>query len=294
MSLSTSEKAMATELSASTETLGSTSLTNWQRLWRCVREKRLPVRLKQLAPKIMSRLSGQTVIYCRNGHKRFLKFRVNDKSLAYPILDEIFNAQVYFPTINSRAKFEIKRGETVIDIGANVGLFAACAANLSRSGKVYCFEPSQDNFARLEYHRWHNGLDNMVLINKGVSDRAETTKLYLLDENCGAHSIVLNKGDGLRFAEDKYELIECISLQQVFDEYEIDRCHFLKLDCEGAEANILAALPAPYFKRIDRVALEYHANVDVLALAELLHGHGFEVTIKGYPEKWGLVFAIKH
>lgn len=284
---------MTTGLQAFAEESLEVALTNWQKIRRCIRERRLPARLKQIVPELLGKLSKQRVIYCQRGRKKFLKFKVDDKCLAYPILDEIFNAQVYFPTINSRAKFEIRRGETVIDIGANLGLFAAYAANQSHNGKIYCLEPSRDNFARLQYHRQHNGLDNMVLINKGVSDRAETVKLYLMDENCGGYTTMPDNADRLQFAEEKYELIECVSLQQVFDEYGIERCHFLKLDCEGAEAKILAALPAPYFRRIDRIAMEYHANVDVLALAELLYSHGFAVTIRGYPERWGLIFGIK-
>ncbi|MGE0882725.1 MAG: FkbM family methyltransferase [Blastocatellales bacterium] len=251
------------------------------------------MRLKQIVPEVLSKLTGERVVYCAGGRRRFLKFKVDDKSMAYPILDEIYNARVYFPTLNSRMKFDIKRGDTVIDIGGNIGLFAACAANLSHFGKVYCFEPNKDNFARLSYHRQCNGLDNLVLINKGVSDRTETVKLYLLDENCGAHSTVLDKDDGLKFEADRFEIIECISLQQVIDDNEIERCNFLKLDCEGAEARILMGLPAHYYKRIDRIALEYHANIDVLALSKMLYGYGFEVTIKGFPEKCGLIFAIK-
>lgn len=268
-------------------------LTSWQKIRRCVRERRLPVRLKLLAPELMGKISGQSVVYCGRGRRKFLKFDLADRKMADLILDEVYNAQVYFPIIDRRTGFEIKRGDTVIDIGANVGLFAACAASLSRTGKVYCFEPSRDNFARLQYHQKRNGLDNMVLVNKGVSDKVETIKLYTLDENCGAHSTVLDKGDGLNFVAEKYEAIECVPLRQVFDEHAIERCDFLKIDCEGAELDILSALPDDYFKRIERIALEYHTNVNPLELAELLHARGFSVIIKGFPMKWGLIFATK-
>jgi FkbM family methyltransferase len=267
-------------------------LSDSEKLWRCVKERRLPVRLKRFVPDLLGKISGQAVVYCRGGYRKFLKFKLDDKGMADLILDEIFHSQVYFPTITSRTKFEIKRGETVIDIGANIGLFATCAASLSRTGKVYCFEPSKDNFARLQYHRQHNGLDNIVPINKGVSDKAETLKLYLVDDNCGAYSTV-DQSVGLNTDQENYEQIECVPLQQVFDEHSIARCHFLKIDCEGAELKILSALPAEYFTRIDRIALEYHPNVSALELAELLHKNGFSVLINGYPRTWGLIFAVR-
>jgi FkbM family methyltransferase len=269
-----------------------TSPTELQKLWRCIKERRMPVRAKRLVPQLLGKISNETVVYSKHGRRSFLKFDLRGMSRANEILDEVFTARVYFPTLDARTTFEIARGDTVIDIGANIGLFGACAANLSRTGQVYCFEPSRTNFQRLELHRRRNGLDNMVLINKAVSDKQETAKLYLLDENCGAHTTMPDRGDGLRFAPDEYEMVECIPLQQLFDAG-IDRCHFLKIDCEGAEMKILAALPADYFRRIDRIALEYHANVDVLELAGLLHSHGFSVVIKGFPMRWGMLFAFR-
>jgi FkbM family methyltransferase len=266
--------------------------SRWRRLVSCLRERRLPLRLKQIGPELLSKWTGQSVVFCRSGRKRFLKFKVEAQSMSDLILDEVFTSRVYFPTIDQRTEFKINRRDVVIDIGANVGLFAACAANQTK-GKVYCFEPSQKNFAELERHRRINKLDNMILVNKGISDRSESTRLYLHGNNCGAHSVFSAKGDGLDFDEARYEEIECISLKQVFDQYHIERCDFLKIDCEGAEGKILAALPGDYYERITRIALEYHANVDVLALAELLDQNGFSVFIKGYPAKWGLLFAIR-
>jgi len=284
---------VTTELAAPADRRTAQS-TNWQKLLRCVRERRLPGRAKKLIPQLLSSVSGKTVIATRNGRKLFLKFDLADSPMADLILGEIFDAEVYFPRLTAWRDFNIQRGDTVIDIGANVGLFAVCAANRSRSGSVFCFEPSRENFARLVYHKKLNGMDNITTVNKGVSDKHETVKLYLVDKNCGAHSIVVADMENVQnSAERKYETIECLSLKQVFDQHQIAKCDFLKIDCEGAELRILSALPAQYFRRIDRIALEYHANVNVLEIAELLDRHGFSVTIKGYPVQSGLVFAMR-
>jgi FkbM family methyltransferase len=283
---------MSANLPSATRKTVDISPSRWPRLLNCLKERRLPVRLKQIVPEILGKLSGQSVVFCRSGRKKFLKFQVDSQSMSDLILDEVFTAQVYFPAIDKRTVFKIKRNDVVIDIGANVGLFAACAANQTR-GNVYCFEPSRANFAGLERHRRINRLNNMVLINKGISDRSESIKLYLHGNNCGAHSVILDKNDGLDFDETRFEEVECISLKEAFDEFEIEKCDFLKIDCEGAEAKILSALPREYFKRIQRIALEYHTNVKVLELAELLEHNGFSVVIKGYPVKWGLLFAIR-
>lgn len=282
---------MSADLPSAARKAVDISPSRWPRLLNCLKERRLPVRLKQIVPEILGKLSGQSVVFCRRGRKKFLKFQVDTRSMSDLILDEVFTSQVYFPAIDKRTDFKVKRTDVVIDIGANVGLFAACAANHTR-GNVYCFEPSRANFAGLERHRRINKLNNMVLINKGISDRTESIKLYLHDTNSGAHSVILDKNDGLDFDETRCEEVECISLKEAFDQYDIEKCDFLKIDCEGAEGKILNALPSDYFKRIQRIALEYHANVNVLELAELLDHNGFSVVIKGYPVKWGLLFAI--
>jgi FkbM family methyltransferase len=266
--------------------------SRWPRLVNCFKERRLPVRLKQIVPEILGKLSGQSVVFCRGGRRKFLRFQVDAQSMSDLILDEVFTARVYFPAIDRRTDFKIKRTDVVIDIGANVGLFAAWAASQTK-GKVYCFEPSRTNFARLEYHRRINRLSNMVLINKGISDRTELVKLYLHDNNWGAHTTVADRKDESGFDDTHCEEVECTSLKEAFDEYEIEKCDFLKIDCEGAEAKILAALPNEYFKKINRIALEYHPGVNVLELAELLDHNGFSVVIKGYPVKYGMLFAIK-
>jgi FkbM family methyltransferase len=266
--------------------------SRWPRLLNCLRERRLPVRLKQIFPELLGKLTGHSVVFRSHGRRKFLRFQVDARNMSDLILDEVFTAQVYFPAVDKRTEFRIKRDDVVIDIGANVGLFAACAANETRA-KVYCFEPSRANFARLEQHRRLNRLDNMVLINQGVSDRSESVKLYLQGDNCGAHSVVPDPRLESNSIEQPYEEITCVALKDAFDQYAIERCDFLKIDCEGAEAKILNALPAEYFERIGRIALEYHPNVNVLELAELLDRHGFSVVIKGYPVKWGLLFATR-
>lgn len=268
-------------------------MTRWKRLRDCIRDRRVPVTLKRFVPETVGKLTRRHVVYCARGSKKLLSFRIDDRKGAALIFDEVFYARTYFPVIDERTRFDIERGATVIDVGANVGLFAAYAASRSRTGKVYCCEPSRDNFSRLRDHREHNGLDNMVLVPKGISDRTETATLYLDDENCGAHTLVAESAQ-TQSSEGAHEVIECIPLQQIFDEYRIERCDFLKVDCEGMEARILRALPDAYFRRIARIALEYHTNVDILALAEWLGAHEFAVAIKGYPARFGMLFAWKH
>jgi hypothetical protein len=56
------------------------------------------------------------------------------------------------------------------------------------------------------------------------------------------------------------EVVDGISLPTLFDRQGLGECHFLKLDCEGAEFEILYRLPQAWYPRIARLAIEYHVK----------------------------------
>ena len=73
-----------------------------------------------------------------------------------------------------------------------------------------------------------------------------------------------------------------LSLQAVFDQQEIAFCDFLKIDCEGAEYEMLYNLPTAYFTKIGLFAIEYHHVPDKPeytpeALSAFLEERGFTV-----------------
>ncbi len=69
-------------------------------------------------------------------------------------------------------------GKTVIDAGANVGVFSAYAA-LCGARKVYAFEPVKETFDVLVQNIKHNGLEASVIpLNAGLGERTEEAELH--------------------------------------------------------------------------------------------------------------------
>ena len=57
----------------------------------------------------------------------------------------------------------LRRGDTYIDVGANVGIHTLLASRrVGESGHVYSFEPNPDNFRRLTEHLHINSIKNCV------------------------------------------------------------------------------------------------------------------------------------
>lgn len=125
-------------------------------------------------------------------------------------------------------KKQIKEGDTVLDIGANIGYFTLIAAKIAGDkGKVYAFEPEKTNFSVLKKNVEINKYKNIVLIQKAVSNKNGKTSFYLDKKDLGKHSLFnLDKGERIE--------IEIVKLDDYFKDYK-GKIDFIKMDIQGAE-----------------------------------------------------------
>jgi FkbM family methyltransferase len=164
--------------------------------------------------------------------------------------------------------------------------------SVASRGLVYAFEPVGENFKRLEFHKKINKLHNIILENKAVSDRSKYAKIYLIEKNSGGHSLNKNKFKLLNEKIRGTEIVECITLREVFKKNNIKKCDFLKIDCEGEEFNILSKVPDSLFAKIDKISLEFHHPVvDEVRLGRFLAQKGFIVTVSNLGNILGMIFA---
>lgn len=89
----------------------------------------------------------------------------------------------------------------------------------------------------------------------------------------GSHSLVM--GSFERTVE-----VECCTLADVFEQFSLTKIDYLKMDCEGAEYEILESATSR-LQQIGRISMETHTTLDRKAedLEKLLRGHGFEVRL---------------
>lgn len=157
------------------------------------------------------------------GHKMFLDskdaMRLSIKGIHEPLETELVQK-------------EIKKGNVVLDIGANIGYYTLIFAKIvGREGKVFAFEPEPGNFALLKKNVEINGYRNVILEQKAVSNKSEKIKLYLSDESSGHR--IYNIYDGRKSIE-----IESICLDDYFKYYD-GKIDFIKMDIEGAEGGVI-------------------------------------------------------
>lgn len=185
----------------------------------------------------------------------------------------------------------IKRANVIIDIGAHIGSFSCFMAYKFRDVQVYSYEPEKKNFNALQTNIKLNKLRNIMAFNLAVGEKMGKRKFYIQNDNLGAHSLYVKSQE---FVE-----VDCKSLKDIFDSNNIQKCDFLKMDCEGAEYEILYSTSQEYFDRIEYITLEYHdwflKDKHHKELIKLLQEKGFKVEdVKvDYFKEQGIIRASK-
>ena len=131
--------------------------------------------------------------------------------------------------ITNLIKKEIHSGDVVLDIGAHIGYYTLQFANLVGStGKVYAFEPEPKNFELLKKNVQINKYDNVVLIQKIVSDKDGIVEFFV--------SKLDSIGNKLFKSEESADSIkiESTTLDEYFKDSK-EKIDFVKMDIQGGE-----------------------------------------------------------
>jgi FkbM family methyltransferase len=219
-----------------------------------------------------------------------LRFRVRRLTA-----DEFFIAEVVVERQYNPAGFEINATDTVIDVGGNVGAFAVWAGSCAGRGRVITLEPVAENFSLLIRNLRRNALSHVTAVPAAVLSQRGAATIYLSSQGTGSHSARREFTGPLRGEQT----VEAVTIGDIFERFGIDRCDFLKLDCEGAEYEILEHLPPELFHRIGKLVLEYHTQAEESkraqadGLIERLQDAGYRIEnytdVVGTPR--GMIFA---
>lgn len=133
-------------------------------------------------------------------------------------------------------KKTIKKGWTVLDIGANIGYPSLLFSKLvGERGRVIAFEPDKNNLEMLRKNIKVNNCKNIVVVPMAVSDRTGVGTLYVSDSHSGDHRIY-----NLSHEKRETQNIKTISLDDYFNsENKID---FIQMDVQGAEGLVFKGM----------------------------------------------------
>ncbi|MBF0358330.1 MAG: FkbM family methyltransferase [Magnetococcales bacterium] len=126
----------------------------------------------------------------------------------------------------------VQPGMTVLDIGANYGIYTLVMAQaLKKNGVVFAFEPTRSTGDFLEKSLELNGFETVKLIRAAVSNCEEESQLYH-SQNSELNSLTFQPG---MLSVN----VNTRSLDGCMEEFGWEDVAFIKLDAEGEEANVL-------------------------------------------------------
>lgn len=124
----------------------------------------------------------------------------------------------------------VRPGMTVVDVGANQGIYTLTLAALARPGPVFAFEPEPMLFRQLVANVQENKADNVVCHPVAIARQPGRLSLQSGKMHSGNNRIVRQpRSDSIEVA--------AITLDELFADKVID---FLKIDVQGWEAEALA------------------------------------------------------
>jgi FkbM family methyltransferase len=164
------------------------------------------------------------------GHEMFLD---PTDSIVSPMLLRDGYFEPYETTL---IESEVKPGDVVLDIGANIGYYTLIFARLvGEKGRVYAFEPDPTNYRLLKKNVRANGYQNVIFVNKAVAETSGPLSLYLCPDNKGDHRIFESEDNRSAIP------IEATTLDEHFAEYQ-GKIDFIKMDIQGSEGRAVRGM----------------------------------------------------
>jgi FkbM family methyltransferase len=171
----------------------------------------------------------------------------------------------------------------IVDIGANIGVFSLYAA-YSDAARILAYEPNSESFQSLKNNVESNGLETVIQPHH-LAVGAVSGRQVRFPKTSSPYNAVLRDN-----TSETYDLVETVDLRRILQD--VPHVDLLKMDCEGAEGEILNAADPELFSRIDAIRMEYHLSLRDEIIA-LLRKYGFRVRFLRGPKAAGTAWFDK-
>lgn len=183
----------------------------------------------------------------------------------------------------------IKKGDTILDIGANVGVFSLLGSKIvGETGKIYAFEPSKNTFDALSENIQLNNIKNIYPQRLALSNTEGVIYLGTV-ENDALNFIDKNNVTG--------EAVDMLPLDKWLTINNLSKVNFIKIDIEGAELLCFKGATEMLKNTPPIIIMECNEkwckrfDYTVFDLLQFLHTFGY--TFEQYEEAQWICFPPK-
>ncbi len=211
--------------------------------------------LKDINKFIIKKYSNESYLYsCKLG------------GIDFKFYDFIFSGVTeYMPNEIDDYNFDsidFKDGDVVIDIGGNIGTVSIYLAKKYPFLKIYAFEPVKQNYENFLKNIELNNINKDIIkvFNLAITKDRRDVILTSPFNNSGASNIYNNfRGSGNIILNNDIS-IKSITFDDIFSNNNISKCKLLKIDCEGAEYEILYSANIENLKNCEYMRAEFHGK----------------------------------
>jgi FkbM family methyltransferase len=163
----------------------------------------------------------------------------------------------------------VRPGMIVVDIGANVGVHTVCLAKATgTSGRVIAFEPQRAIYHMLCGNLALNNCSNAVALHAALGREPGTVTVPRIDYTNSANSGGLALGQWTQ--GDQVQIL-------TLDSLDLDPCHFVKIDVEGMEIQVLEGARKTLVSRAPILYVENDRASNSAGLIEWLLERGYRL-----------------
>ena len=152
----------------------------------------------------------------------------------------LYISSTYEPSTLCVLKRLLRPGDVFVDVGANAGLMVLAASRwVGPEGRIFAFEPSTREYARLTDTIARNRLTHTTAVQTALGSRAGSAVLRVADS---AHGGLNTLGDSFAYAgilTEKMEPVDVQTLDEFVETHGVPRVAVIKIDVEGSETDVL-------------------------------------------------------
>lgn len=219
--------------------------------------------------------------------KKGVKKRYSGVEMQLPVRVARFFPEDYEKENAAIIAAHVKKGMTVIDIGAHIGLTTVIMSRyLQSDGIIYAFEPTPTTCNTLKETIRLNKLEKVVVpVQAALSAKSGKEFFYISNHEAdNSNSLVNNNRQDRR--ESRVEVI-LYSLDDFTKEKKIAAVDFIKIDAEGAELQVLKGMTGNIARRSPKIILSLHprsiknAGDSLEEIWDFVTSFGYRVELDG-------------
>lgn len=191
---------------------------------------------------------------------------------------ELIMHKIREPASTKEIQRILRKGDIVMDIGANIGYYALMEARIvGEMGKIYAYEPVPNNVELLKKNIEVNHYENIEVFSTALGDRDGTSEIHL-SEQSNWHSM----SDLLTSDKVNKMPVEVLTVDKALENKDFP--NFIRMDVEGYEIKIIRGMESTLKNsKLRRLFIELHPSLmkrhELVELLTTLKRHNFEIEM---------------